>query len=369
MINYQKKYLKYKNKYLELKNQLAGELDGITLTYLYDDNNKFGNPIFKQINSYPEFKSLVHTQKISDLINVIIKYINNNRNIPNLPFELNPFQLLTKDNIKLFTIDKINSNNEVIFKELTKTNEFIQIKGRYFFKLVGLAQSNTTVSFKPKPLSKSEISHNLLTGYHKLILENGDRYEGNLINNILDGRGKYISKNGDRYEGDFVNNKRNGKGKYISEDGYIYEGEFVNNKRQGKGIEIKSNRSKYEGDFVNNKYEGKGKYMKNDGYTYEGDFVNGIRQGKGIEFKSNGDRYEGNFVNDQRNGIGIETLSNGDRYEGNFVNGKRDGKSIETLSNGYKYESYWENGKRKNKEDNKEISDKKKKVAEWWEIK
>jgi len=42
---YMHKYLKYKNKYLKLKNQLANKLYGITLTYLYDDNNKIGNLI------------------------------------------------------------------------------------------------------------------------------------------------------------------------------------------------------------------------------------------------------------------------------------------------------------------------------------
>lgn len=83
--------------------------------------------------------------------------------------------------------------------------------------------------------------------------ENGDKYEGEILNGLLNGKGKYTWANGDVYEGDFSNNLMHGKGKIVYVNGNIYEG-----------------------DFVNGKYEGHGKLIYADGRVEEGSFKGGV---------------------------------------------------------------------------------------------
>lgn len=53
----------------------------------------------------------------------------------------------------------------------------------------------------------------------KLRYENGDIYEGEVVNNMRHGQGTYIWPDGLRYCGSFANNKRHGPGKYIDQCG------------------------------------------------------------------------------------------------------------------------------------------------------
>ena len=83
--------------------------------------------------------------------------------------------------------------------------------------------------------------------------ENGDKYEGEILNGLLNGKGKYTWANGDVYEGDFSNNLMHGKGKFIYINGNVYEG-----------------------DFAKGKYEGHGKLTYASGKVEEGNFKDGI---------------------------------------------------------------------------------------------
>ena len=68
-------------------------------------------------------------------------------------------------------------------------------------------------------------------------------------------KGKIIMPDGDTYEGDLLDGKPHGKGTLTSKlsAGTIYEGDWVDGKRHGKGIikERKNGKVLYKGDFVN----------------------------------------------------------------------------------------------------------------------
>ena len=50
----------------------------------------------------------------------------------------------------------------------------------------------------------------ITTGQAKCNYENGDNYQGNLVNSVPDGNGIYVYANGDRYEGELLNGKFQG---------------------------------------------------------------------------------------------------------------------------------------------------------------
>ena len=163
-----------------------------------------------------------------------------------------------------------------------------------------------------------------------IILENGDKYVGEVENNLKNGKGTlfFNQNNGcvkSRYEGDWKDDIKEGKGILYWNDGTRYEGDWKNDKREGKGILYGNTGEKYEGEFKDNKAEGKGVYYWQDGKRYEGDFKENKGEGKGILYYKNGDMYEGDFKDTKREGKGIMHYSNGDREMGDFLNDKQIG--------------------------------------------
>ena len=92
---------------------------------------------------------------------------------------------------------------------------------------------------------------------------NNSKYIGELKKGKKEGKGVLLLNNGNRYEGDFKNNIRDGICYYAS--GNMYEGDYKNNKKEGKGVFYFSNGNMYEGDQKNDKREGKGAFYWNNG--------------------------------------------------------------------------------------------------------
>jgi len=175
-------------------------------------------------------------------------------------------------------------------------------------------------------LSENQVSSSVnvkqqINKTERIVYDNGDVYEGDLVNGVLNGKGKYIWKNGEVYEGDYLNGKRTGRGKYIYANGEVYEGDWLNGRRTGRGKYIYANGEVYEGDFVNGELNGRGKYIWPNGDVYEGDYLNGKRNGKGKYIWKNGDVYEGDYLNGKRTGRGKYTYADGRVKEGIFENG------------------------------------------------
>ena len=74
-------------------------------------------------------------------------------------------------------------------------------------------------------------------GQGKLLLSNGEEYEGNFSADVISGSGTYKFINGDVYTGTFADNKFDGYGKYTYATGEVYEGQFKNGLRDGEGTD------------------------------------------------------------------------------------------------------------------------------------
>ena len=161
------------------------------------------------------------------------------------------------------------------------------------------------------------------TGTGKLVLANGDVYEGEFAGDRLYGKGKYTFANGDVYEGDFVRNVKHGSGKYVYADGEIYEGGFAEDEREGEGKMTRPDGSSYTGSYHLGLRHGKGRYEYANGDVYEGDFAEDMRHGTGVYVWADGERYEGEFAFNNINGFGTYEWTDGrSSYTGYFKNGE-----------------------------------------------
>ena len=97
-----------------------------------------------------------------------------------------------------------------------------------------------------------------LAAAERVEMDNGDLYEGDLVDGVRTGTGVYVWADGKRYEGEFLNNKLHGEGVF-TEEGRTYVGGFVNDRREGQGRLEWENGNVYEGSFVNGVFEGIGK--------------------------------------------------------------------------------------------------------------
>ncbi len=153
--------------------------------------------------------------------------------------------------------------------------------------------------------------------------------------------------NGNMYEGTMLEGKYHGKGLFRWADGSSYEGDWVRGERSGKGIYRWANDNSYEGDFIAGKRTGKGIYRWASGNTYQGDFIDGKCTGKGVftwgPGKWEDDRYEGEFLNGYRHGHGIYYYGNGNAYTGQWQNGNRHGSGTFVYANGSAKTGCWEN--------------------------
>lgn len=139
----------------------------------------------------------------------------------------------------------------------------------------------------------------------RIEFDNGDIYEGEMVNGLRHGKGKYTWANGDFYEGEWAKGWRCGFGIYKSyskneKDGstytsYTYEGEWKDSKKHGQGIAKKYKiyslfgtpflTWSHEGGYANGDMHGHGIYKEwkvpgDTGRVHEGEWVNNKRQGR-----------------------------------------------------------------------------------------
>lgn len=174
------------------------------------------------------------------------------------------------------------------------------------------------------------------------ITENGDVYDGDVVDYIKKGKGTMIYANKDKYYGDWNHNMKNGMGimKYVNGD--LYEGNFEDDQKSTFGRMTYTNGDVYIGNweddekmsdmtFENGIYKGKtlDEKDRDDGmikYT-NGDVYIGIydeNYGKnGIMKYVNGDEYIGQWKDDKKNGLGIMKYANGNLFIGLWTNNKK----------------------------------------------
>jgi len=201
----------------------------------------------------------------------------------------------------------------------------------------------------------------LKDNYEEKEYENGDIYQGEMINNKREGVGKLIMKNGEcylgqwhndnvhgfakqyypnknlKYKGNFINNEYNGLGIYAFENGEFYEGFFRNSMANGFGIYHYINGDFYEGDFVDNLKSGKGKYMCSNGNYFIGKWKNDMQNGYGEYYENNKPVYKGHLIKGRKSGYGEYYIKGFLKYRGFFIDDKYDGEGLSISSSSFYY--------------------------------
>ena len=155
-----------------------------------------------------------------------------------------------------------------------------------------------------------------------------------------DGKNKITTvtyENGDIYEGRLMNNERHGAGKMLFSNGNVYEGQWLRGLRHGLGTQQYYNGGSYSGEWSSGRQAGRGKYTSAEGSSWEGQW----RRGEPSQVSSigvtittaTGVVYKGNFVNLYRYGLlsqqpagkGSIMYQDNTRYEGEIKYGVRHG--------------------------------------------
>ena len=305
-----------------------------------------------------------------------------------IPFQIEDFKLNDSFNFYLSQVQRIAAFSE-LQESLNKLVDKIKA-------IVNVENSNNLKTVKEERKKETKKEEKTQKKNNRTIYDNGDIYEGELVNGKKNGKGKMEYTNGDVYEGLFKDDLKIGKGKMIYANGNIYEGFFAKDRPSGKGkLKIK-NIGVYEGEFYEGKFNGKGilktdkntikegmwkednligrlKYMDEDGIFwanctydeeygiykliwendnssfYEGQMKYGLYNGRGKYIYSNGDCYEGEWKNNERDGKGKYVYSDGTYYEGEWKSNITEGKGKKVYSSGNYYEGEWKKGKKDGK--------------------
>ena len=164
-------------------------------------------------------------------------------------------------------------------------------------------------------------------GKGRLVMVDGDVYEGMWREGKRHGYGIQFHSNGDTYEGDWVDGIKIGEGRYVFANGREYEGHFERNMWNGHG-RFQMFEEEYTGNFVDMEMTGLGRKIFKDGSVYSGEFIKGERQGKGECSFPDGRIYKGDWNRDHMNGRGALSWTNRRVYVGEFVDNRRCGKGI-----------------------------------------
>ena len=144
-------------------------------------------------------------------------------------------------------------------------------------------------------------------GEGNLYKKNGEQYIGEFNNGIFV-KGKIKFNNGDSYEGNIINNLMEGKALYKYKNGDIFKGNFIKGKKKFGSMTFGEGKNKYEGYFENDKFSGEG-ILNINGEEKKGIFKDGILVEKKDKVKFESE----NVINE--NGINIQIKHDEDDWE------------------------------------------------------
>jgi hypothetical protein len=228
-----------------------------------------------------------------------------------------------------FRNDKLEGTGTVTFRNGDKyTGEYVnnlaEGEGTYYYADGKVEQGLWLQGqFAGKSKKTGCVSGDCANGRGTYILDNGEKYVGEMRNGSREGKGTYYFNSGEWYSGEWVKNQRNGQGTNYFPDGEKYQGNWKNDLRHGYGthtyLDGKTKTGMWEmGRYVgsgNNNYgcisgnceNGFGVFRWSDGQKYVGTFKNKLRHGKGTNFWPDGRIHEGVWVEDKMHGFGIES--------------------------------------------------------------
>ena len=188
------------------------------------------------------------------------------------------------------------------------------------------------------PAPRAGLESKGLSGQVQVKLDNGDVFEGQMLDGKRNGKGRMVWANGQSYDGDWRDNVAVGEGALVFVNGDRYQGEVQDGMPHGRGKMQFSNDGTFEGQFNRGIPDVEGVYTEKDGSRYAGQWKAGIKNGRGKFVWANGQSYEGDWIADRPEGKGSMTFKNGDVYTGNWQKGKKVGMGRYRWANG----DYWE---------------------------
>lgn len=183
-----------------------------------------------------------------------------------------------------------------------------------------------------------------LHGEGRLVHGNGAWYQGRFAKGLFDGPGEWHGADGSHYQGGFRDGLYHGQGQLDDGQGNEYAGTFENGQLRGKGSFSDADGDRYEGGFENTEFSGQGRFINADGDVWSGQFSQGALNGQGKYEGRDGSRYEGGFKDWRFAGEGVLTQTDGQVYRGQFADGKFAGKGSLRGTDGRLQAGTWSNG-------------------------
>ena len=163
-----------------------------------------------------------------------------------------------------------SSEKKVVFEEPSKASEDEAVKEKKVenrsenlpdeTEKTAKAGPESVEKPKMKPGYYGETVNGVREGKGKLVLENGDFYEGHWENGRKHGQGIYVYASGIKYNGTWKNDKMDGYGSLIFPDGSSYYGEFKDGAISGTGTFKYADKAEYSGEWKNGKWHGRGRF-------------------------------------------------------------------------------------------------------------
>ena len=161
-------------------------------------------------------------------------------------------------------------------------------------------------------------------GFGRMVLKDGDTYEGNFVNGVAQGLGNYKDMKAEQtYTGEFDKGEPNGKVVIKKDDNsYTYEGDVISynagvtekrfvTRSFGYGVSLAQGKT-YTGEFKDY-FTGLTRVIYEDKSTFDGWFaITFVKKfGFGIRKYNNGDVYKGFCIRGEPHGMGVLTKING----------------------------------------------------------
>ena len=135
-----------------------------------------------------------------------------------------------------------------------------------------------------------------------LILPDGGRYYGPVVNGLAEGEGRIEWSANRWYAGQLHQGRMHGQGRLDSAGGYV-EGEFRGGMPNGQGTQQSVTGTRYTGQFKDGNFEGQGEVNDPKGTCFVGQFQGGTFTGQGSKHFPDGQVMTGQFVDYQPRGV------------------------------------------------------------------
>jgi hypothetical protein len=182
------------------------------------------------------------------------------------------------------------------------------------------------------------------SGNGKVVWDNGDSFDGTLVNGQRQGEGQFIWASGQRYSGTWEQDQPRGQGQMQFTNGNRYQGRVEDGLPEGQGVMRYASGDEFTGQLKRGSPNGRGVYVWAAGQRFEGEWLHGVAQGAGTLKFANGDIFEGPVRDGVPHGTGRLVYANGDIYTGNFKNGRPDGEGRFAWKMGDVYTGQWRDG-------------------------